>query len=581
MPSRRVGQFALLLHAHLPYVLAHGRWPHGTDWLCEAAAETYIPLLDVLYELVQAGISPRITIDISPVLAEQLADTAFQQEFMSYLNAKIATARANQRQFSIEHAPHLEALAQYWEKFYQHTLRQFTDHYHGDLIRPFRELFAQDHIDLITCAATHGYLPLLSQDTSIQAQIKLAVKVHRRLFGQAPRGIWLPECAYRPRYTWAAPVASALGQFPYLRKGVDEFLSENDLHFFIVDAATLKGGKPIGVYLERFQGLQQLWEQFQHAGMATPEIPEKSHFEPYHVCSGNNTNAPVTVFGRDPQTAVQVWSGTTGYPGDGWYLEFHKKYFPGGLRYWRVTDTRLDLELKDYYQPEKVAGRLYENSVHFVAQIQKNLKAYQQQTGCSGMLVAPFDAELFGHWWFEGPQFLKNILYQIAANPELELITGTEKIRQVPVAPRIHLPESSWGEGGFHFIWLNQETAWMWSQIYEAEIRLQMLTRTLNFHTDSQLNHILKQAARELLLGQSSDWPFLITTKAAPDYAATRFQEHLNAFNRLASLAEKHHQGESVPALEWEFFETCQQRDPLFPELNLAWFRTLEHPAAT
>ncbi|HDK36158.1 MAG TPA: DUF1957 domain-containing protein, partial [Bacteroidetes bacterium] len=248
MAKNKIGYFTFVLHAHLPYVLSHGKWPHGMDWLNEAAAETYLPILTALNELREEGIAPKMSIGITPVLTEQLADESFKTEFESYLHQKIQAAIDDQITFKKYGNLHLHELAVMWEKFYRKTLSDFVGIYHYDLVGAFRELSDAGYLDLITCGATHGYFPLLGLDTSIQAQVKTAVKTHIRHYGKPPRGIWLPEAAYRPRYEWVPPIESALGKKPYLRKGVDEFLSENGIEYFFVDSALLRGGKAIGVY---------------------------------------------------------------------------------------------------------------------------------------------------------------------------------------------------------------------------------------------------------------------------------------------------------------------------------------------
>ena len=210
------GHLTIVLHSHLPYVLGHGRWPHGADWLNEAAAESYIPLLNVMNRLVAEGISPKMTIGLSPVLAEQLADEQFKDEFVHYLEQKIDAAVDDRAHFLTYHYTHLAELAKLWQEFYDRILEVFRVTYNSDIIGAFKKLQDAGHIEIITCAATHGYFPLLSQDSSLQAQTKMAVKSYTRMFGRKPRGMWLPECAYRPRYAWTPPVPSKAGRRPYM-----------------------------------------------------------------------------------------------------------------------------------------------------------------------------------------------------------------------------------------------------------------------------------------------------------------------------------------------------------------------------
>jgi 1,4-alpha-glucan branching enzyme len=273
MSSKPQGYFALVLHSHLPYVLSHGTWPHGTDWLVEAAAETYIPLLNVLRRLVNEGISPRITIGVTPVLAEQLADDRFREEFRAYLHLKQEVARENEGEFLRRGDQQLADLAHFWWRYYEDIERDFEERYGGDLVGALRQLQEEGHIEVMTSAATHGYLPLLGRDTSVEAQVRLGVESYRRHFGRDPAGIWLPECGYRPRYPWQRPVGpsgSGAGMKPELRKGVEEFVAEAGLRYFIVDSHLLAGGEALGVYIDRFEALRRLWERSQQGVVREP-----------------------------------------------------------------------------------------------------------------------------------------------------------------------------------------------------------------------------------------------------------------------------------------------------------------------
>jgi 1,4-alpha-glucan branching enzyme len=579
-PSTRdlLGSLVFVLHCHLPFVLTHGRWPHGLDWLNEAAAETYIPLLNVLNDLADEGFSPKITVGITPVLAEQLSSSSFKEEFISYLDAKLQAAKADRTSFRGRGEDQLARTAQFWIEWYSRIKDDFQKRYRRDLIAAFRRLDEGRHIEIITCGATHGYFPLLSLDTSIQAQIKVAVATHRRHFGVAPRGIWLPECAYRPAYVWRAPVGRASSSRPYHRKGVEEFLAENGIEYFFIDSALLRGGKAIGVYIDRFEGLKRIWKQFQQEVGERAEDFSKSPYELYLVnSSGAPEKKPVGVFTRDPRTALQVWSGEHGYPGDGWYLDFHKKHFPGGHRYWRVTSAKADLADKRTYEREKVDARLEENADHFVHLVREVLREHFVATGRRGVLTAPFDAELFGHWWFEGPDFLKKVVRKVHEMDDVQLATASDEYDRQAPSRVIALPEGSWGEGGHHYIWLNKETEWTWKHIYEAERRMRRLARRFADTKNPRRKRVAEQLARELLLLQASDWQFLISTISAKDYAETRFAHHYSDFRRLADIAERLLESGRIDSREWNFVEEVMRRDSLFPELDVRWWLPVHH----
>ena len=575
------GYFAFVLHAHLPYVLSHGRWPHGTDWLCEAAAETYLPIIKVLNELVSEGVRPRLTFDISPVLCEQLIDDSFKKEFLNYLRQKIEAAENDIREFSRMDQKSMLANARFWNEWYNSQLEHFND-IGQDIIGTFRHLQKENIIEIMTCGATHGYYPLLSLDESLQAQTKLAVKNYEKHFGRKPKGIWLPECAYRPRYEWAPPVPVNGSQKPYLRKGVDEFLSENGIEFFIIDSALLKGGKSIGAYLDRFEALQQLFNQYEKSAKERPEEVDKTPREVYLVASEPDGKKPVAIFTRDPDTGVLVWSGEHGYPGDGNYLDFHKKRFPSGLRYWAVTSAKTDLADKVEYNRESALRRIPENAGHFSAKVNDLLSDYHKQSGKAGILVSPYDAELFGHWWFEGPLFLKQVLTNLAKNPEIETTFLSDYLRKINPTRVVSIPEGSWGEGNHHYIWLNDQNSWTWKQIYESEYKMHELAlfwQNNKDKRDEELKHLLEQMGKELLLMSASDWQFLISTFAAKDYAELRISNHYADFKKLAELADKKLQGQKLTPEEQGFLKACESRDELFPEFDMSWFAAVDFPA--
>ncbi|MFH2037683.1 MAG: 1,4-alpha-glucan branching protein domain-containing protein [Candidatus Zixiibacteriota bacterium] len=574
------GYFAFVLHAHLPYVISHGRWPHGMDWLSEAAAETYLPLLKMLNELIEEGVKPKLTIDISPVLCEQLADEAFKKEFQTYLTQKIKASQLDAEEFYKYGQKNMLKTAQYWEKFYSGTLDYFN-RIGQNIIYEFKKLQDSGYLEIMTCGATHGYYPLLSRDESCQVQTKMAVKNYRKHFGKEPRGIWLPECAYRPRYKWTPPVEAGTGMVAYDRKGVDEFLSENGIDFFIVDSALLKGGKSIGVYLDRFEALKRLWGNFEKQYHPRQEDKEKSHHEVYLVSSAEEGKKPTAIFARDPETGLLVWSGDIGYPGDGHYLDFHKKRFPGGHRYWAVTSSKADLADKVEYDIEGAETRIPENSDHYVEKIVSSLIDYHAKTGRKGILMAPYDAELFGHWWFEGPKFLKAVIRKISLSPNVDTTFLSEHYDRVQPTEIISIPEGSWGEGGNHYIWLNEENAWTWKHIYQSEKKMCEQAQYYMKHKnsiDNALVDVLKQAARELMLMSASDWQFLISTWSARDYAELRLTGHYEDFIKLTQMADKLISGEKPTTGEWEFLGDCSRRDDLFAEIELEWFARVEYP---
>jgi len=560
--------FALVLHTHLPFVLNHGRWPHGSDWLNEAAIECYLPLLDVARRLVADGISPRWTINISPVLAEQLASPAFQKEIEFFIATRLRYVEDNRAYFRKEGQDALVALTRYWEEYFERMwglLRGVG----GDIVGAFAQLGMEGHLELITCAATHGYLPLLSRDESIHLQLRTAVESHTRHFGRRPRGIWLPECAYRPRYEWAPTVGAVKGRRG-LRPGIEELLAEYGLEFFVVDAHLVRSGTPLSAYRDFFPALAALPRErpvvrtARSGKTSTPYLP-------YRVASRGGTGTAVA-FVRDPKTTVQVWSRDQGYPGEPQYLEFHKKHFPGGFRYWRVTGSGVDLGDKDLYNPAVAAERVQSHADHFVGLVQETLAEAARETGgAPPIVVSPYDAELFGHWWFEGPVWLEAVARRLAANGVRPVTLAEVLDRGIP-AEVTTLQEGSWGEGGDHRVWLNRETEWTWDRIYDAEQALvDHLRRARDGAASPLLRRVLAQACREALVLQASDWQFLITTQSARDYAERRFAEHYAEFKRLLELCDRLTTAGTLAPEEEDALRRLEQEDFLFPDLDPAW----------
>lgn len=565
LKSTPLGSFTLVLHAHLPYVLSHGRWPHGTDWLCEAAAETYIPLLNTFNRLVEEGDSPRVTLGLTPVLCEMMTDPTFVSEFNDYLKMRIGFAEENARAFAEQGQEQYRQLARRWQLFYNQTRRDFNEKYSQNIIGAFKKLQDDGQIEIITSAATHGYLPLLSTDEAIRAQIKIGIDTYQKYFGRQPHGIWLPECAYRPRGEWSASPLVEPESTPVLRKGIEEFLAESGIKYFVTDAHLIKGGKPLGISSEH-QGL--LSEIPEETSENETLIHEKYSSQEVYFVESETTDPPVAVFARHESTSLQVWSADHGYPGNGRYLDFHKKQFPGGLRYWRVTDVSADLGEKQIYEPERITEICEEQATHFVELVRKNLIEHRDTTGKAGVVCCPYDAELFGHWWFEGPQWLYSILKKLSADPEINLTTGSQYLQENPPTETVSLQEGSWGAGGDHRIWMNAETAWTWKEIYPCERAFTLLLQKCFSDNCTELQKVLRQCARELLLMESSDWQFLISTIAARDYAEQRCAGHIERFWKLAAMAEKLGQAQPLSQNEQEELKTICKQDRCFPEID-------------
>ncbi len=562
------GNFVLTLHSHLPYVLHHGDWPHGTDWLCEAVAESYIPLLNVFNELLDDGVRPGITISLSPVLCEQIAHPEFPELFLNYCRNRVQAAREDARHFEhSEEELHYQPLAKFWEKWYSSRARDFDQRYGRDVIAAFAALQESEAIEIITCGATHGYYPLLAEDKSIRLQMRVASANYRKHFGRNPNGAWLPECAYRPAYPWRSYLPIDPYQQERPRPAVEQLLADEGIEYFFVDQHMFERSTALGLLTEegeRFVSVHA--DDFQ----STPWNFDPTALSVFRIVSGHEPpEGNAVAFARHQDIAMQVWSGESGYPGDPDYLDFHKKYFRSNLRYWRVTDNNADMQYKQPYVPVWTRDKIELNAHHFIQSVEGSLSHYRQHTGREGSLCVTFDTELFGHWWFEGPAFIKAVLRGLHESPFVNAVTAGEQVRHYKPREIVSLPEGSWGEGGHHKVWMNDHTKWMWYLIYQSEKRFDDLTtRLTSGAVDAELRRILNQALRELMLLQASDWEFLVSTFSAKDYAERRFSCHHSDFSRLCDLAEAYADGTKLGAEDEHFLDETEQRNSLFRELE-------------
>lgn len=554
-----IGSFVLVLHGHVPYVLKHGRWPHGDHWVFEAAAETYLPLLEVIESCRAAGGRCPITLGLTPVLLEQLSHPYFKERFPLWLAEREERAHRDEQEFESWGDAHLVSLARRWADRYE-QLNSLFSAIKGDLPGAFAQLWNDGQIELISSSATHGYTPLLLQDSSIRAQIRMGLKTSERVLGRRPSGYWLPECAYRPGGPWTP----AVGQTPSrVRLGTDQHLAREGVKFTILDAQLFRGARSEGI--RTHDGYLKVgWDQ------AAWDVGRvwRSVLEP-HIASTDGTDTDLSVFGRHPEVSEQVWSGQVGYPADGRYLEFHKKHGSDGLRYWKVTSARAGLGEKERYSPEDVHGAVFSHAQHFCSVVRGILRQHHERHGREGVVVAPFDAELFGHWWAEGPIFLRDVMLTLNADPEITVRTASEQLAALPADKVAWFPEGSWGAGGDHRVWLNDDLKWMWEVIYQAESRFGELCLTLPWREGGELETLLKDAARELLLLQASDWPFVITTKGAPDYGIKRFSGHATRFDRLCDMAQTVAKGEILSETDLAVLNEARACDDIFPDLDL------------
>jgi 1,4-alpha-glucan branching enzyme len=553
-----IGSFAFVLHSHLPYARQAGMWPHGEEWVHEAIAETYVPLLNALYDLREEGLDYALTIGVTPILAEQLADPLIIDHFVAYAAERAAGAAQDVDRFDRTGEPQLRDLARYYHHWYARVLTSFQDRFQRDLLQALRVLQDEGRVEVATSAATHGYLPLLSRDSSIHGQLHTGVTAYQRHFGRPPLAVWLPECAYRPA------ILEIENGRTVRRPGLESFVAEEGLIVFFSETHTVEGGRPVGVAVPGTIGPYGMVAR-RYASSVTPPAPGQqlspgTSLLPYWV---GDAPGQVAVLARHERTGQQVWSATFGYPGDFVYREFHRKDAESGMQYWRITGAGVDLGAKDLYVPGPAADQVQSHADHYAHLVADELRVFHERTGQHGTIMASYDTELFGHWWFEGVDWLKSVLRRLATNPEVALTTASRVIEQHPPRQVLSLPESSWGAGGGHYTWLNDDTEWMWPPIHAAERAIEDLVvrypEVSGFRRD-----VLNQAARELLLLQSSDWPFLVTTLQAKEYAIERFQEHIDRFNQLAALGA----AEAHTAEDEGFVANLRERDNPFPGID-------------
>ncbi|MNR83073.1 1,4-alpha-glucan branching enzyme [compost metagenome] len=519
------GFVCVILHSHLPYYRKAGMWPFGEENLYEAIAETYLPLLTVLDRLASEGLMARFTIGITPILAEQLADPYLQAGFEDYAIRRTMAAARDVERFPVSD-PRRELASEY-RLWYASQLQAFRERFGRNVLKGFRDLQNRGAIELITSSATHGFSPLLGRDSSLHAQFHVGATTYRKHFGRKPRGIWLPECAYRP----------ATGDRP----GLEAFLDEEGLRYFVVDTHAIEGSQIAG------------WRPGfgPYAGLsapAGPHVPETglSTFRPY-LLDGSS----VAVVARNQRAGYQVWSAEHGYPGDPLYREFHKKDEQSGLQYWRLSGKGVDLSDKAVYDPRAALLRTRDHARHYAGMLADMLREYELHHNRQGLVAIPFDTELFGHWWFEGVEWLEQLVRALADRSDVALATVSETLEAIPPEASIRMPESTWGAGGHYWVWNNEQVSWMWPVIHERERALEELVSRFAGTTEPLLARTLAQLGRELLLLQSSDWPFLVTTGQAKDYAIERFREHQTRFDVLAGMLR-----------DWEPHPTLSHAEP-------------------
>lgn len=523
------GYLALVLHAHLPFV-RHPEFDVFLEerWLFEAITETYIPLIKMLNRQMQEQIPCKITLSVSPPLLAMLQDGLLQERYKKHLEKLIELSSREQERN--KHNPHFHYLAGMYRQLFEEARDIFVNQYGMQLAAAFRHLHQSGLVELMTTTATHGILPLLSpQPRAVAAQVRAGVEYFEEVFGFRPRGIWLPECGYYP--------------------GLDSVLKDQGIRFFITEAhgVTNAGTTP-------FYGV--------HAPLYAP--------------SG------AAAFARDQGSTREVWSAREGFPGDPDYREFYRDighdldysyihpYIAGdvrvdtGIKYHRITGPTA---CKEPYYPEAAKNKAALHADIFMRRRASHIEYLAQDMEAAPIIVAPFDAELFGHWWFEGPQWLDFFIRKTAYDQStFELITPGAYLDCHPVHQMGMPATSTWGHQGYFEVWLNNKNDWMYPQLYECARRMEALSDKYARGVISALTRrALNQCLRELLLAQSSDWPFIIHTGTATEYAARRFRDHVARFHYIANAIENN-------AVSKKELLALEEMDAIFPAIDFKMF---------
>jgi 1,4-alpha-glucan branching enzyme len=498
------GYLALVLHAHLPYVRHPEHARHLEErWLYEAIIECYLPLIDIFDRLEREGVPFALTMSLTPPLAAMLRDELLQKRFSDHLSRMERLAdHEMKRLWGDERFAPLAT-------FYRQELARVRDvweRWHGDVVAALVHHWDRGHLELLTCSATHCYLPgMLPAREGIRPQLDLGVQAFEHLVGRRPLGMWLPECAYTPE--------------------IDNDIARAGVRFTILDSHGLTRARPSPPF-----GV--------HAPIVSP--------------SG------IAFFARDQESSRQVWSREEGYPGDVYYRDFYRDIgydlpeedllgeiqpngarLMTGIKYFRITGPKIDLAHKQPYMPGVARERVWEHAGDFVRNRLAQVRWLREKMHIAPIVVSPYDAELFGHWWYEGPMFLEALFRRMhEAAGELEAVTLRAYLDREPIAAYATPAASSWGADGYGRVWVGQEAAWTWRHVHHATRYVRWLVER-HRHANGTRGRALDQTIRELLLLQSSDWNFIIKTGTATQYAEARVRAHVHRLRRLGYLVEQ------------------------------------------
>lgn len=483
----RKGLLTLVLHSHIPYCRKSGVWPFGEEWVFEAMAETYIPVVDLLYELGRSR-RPLLSLAVSPVLCEQLADGYMAERFVCYMNNRIKAAADDLSRHLDYHDDIMASLAQYYIDHCVKALDAFENRWKRDLVGALRGLATDGVVDVMVTAATNAYLPMLRDPDRVRTQMDLGIRACQHHLGVRPRAAWLPELGYS---TDIGPILSELG-----------------LECILVDPSSVHP--------------------------TTSDSPMQRGIAP--LCRYTHESSSMAVLVRDDVTVAQVWSPDTGYPGDGAYREFHRRHEVSGIPYWRVTSKLTELGNKQLYDPQQAQETARRHAEHFCQMVEERSSSIGSDRSGDGIIVAPFDMELFGHWWHEGVTWLGHVLRIASSSSGIRLASVEDTYRGGAYGGVVELRDGSWGDGNTHSAWVNGKTQHMWERLRDG-YRLNQGIERAEPCLGAAEKAMAEQARKELLLAEASDWTFLVGAGQAEEYASRRFDQHMTAYEVLARAA--------------------------------------------
>lgn len=504
------GYLGLILTGHVPYLRAAGRHPEGEDALHETIAYSIVPTLNLLLDLHELGLRPAVALAYSPLLLEQLSDIVVQKHFVVWMEQWLADRTANWARWQEQHEAHRAYLARFYLDWGQGILRSFTSRYGRNLVTALRDLCADGTTEPLAGAATHAYLPLLGCAESLQAQLNAGILNITHQLGRRPRGLWLPECGYRPE--------------------LEQGILAMGARYFVIDPSSLASGVPI------------------------------PHLRPRWVVPRR-----LAVLPRHDLAAAHVWSPELGYPGDPLYRA-PRRDPDSGLALWRNGMTPGSEELYDPYDAFK---RAQEHAAHFSTYVTAELEDFYARHDRPGIVIVPLDADLLGRRWFEGPAWLRALIEEFVGHPTVALTTPSAYLRAYRPRQGTTPRDGSWGPGGDHRAWAGPSSLPLWQAIHKAEERLADLVRAIP-NAQGELERVLNQALRELLLAQSSDWPLLLSQGIADDEPWRRPTEHLHRCEQLCAIAEARRLTEE----DRSFLEQIEELDNPFLHLNYRVFTT-------